>query len=440
MMKKLKNYIIAAFAAAAVWGAVSLYFTIAGRDVQGDFYSDWMPKEACHAPEENAYFHIKRFKDDFDQSDHTASGIDYNLRHAFLEGTTNRLALADKINAYLSAESNTLAVAQKILSSRGLSIPIDETDVFKYFSAVQYVASVYAVKATSEAVGGDIAKARSSLMDMYRIGRVLLDAESPYSFSLTFGHIICINALDEAAKPLFAPDEDEAWLKKVRGLCLTLSADGDQRMKAAVKRDLVSEAVSISKESPRDILLARDTTPLATVLLVFPGYARYALQSNRYIESYRASAEEMIRKLDEKKYDLAYARRELQARKNPFERNWLGEALADDRGWSCRSVYRALFRHHFDMRALATALACRSYKARHGAYPKALSDLVPEFLDEVPRDPFDGEELRYNAKDLFVWTPGERLSFTGKVKLGNNGKPYWSSHRNSRCIHYIERR
>lgn len=277
-------------------------------------------------------------------------------------------------------------------------------------------------------------------MDMYRIGRVLIDADSPYSLSLIFGHIICCDALDEAAKPLFAPEKDEAWLKKLRGLCLAQFADDDLRMKAAVKRDLVSEAVSISKESPRDILLARDTPPLATVLLVFPGYARYALQSNRYIESYRASAEEMIRKLDEKKYDLAYSRKEAQTKKSPFECNWLGEALADDQAQSCRSVYRAHFRHRFDMLARATALACRSYKARHGAYPKALSDLVPEFMDEVPRDPFDGEELRYNAKDLFIWTPGERLSFTGKVLSGKNGKPYWLNHRNSRCIHYIVER
>ena len=44
-----------------------------------------------------------------------------------------------------------------------------------------------------------------------------------------------------------------------------------------------------------------------------------------------------------------------------------------------------------------TAIALQRYKLRNGACPAALAVLVPEFLPAIPRDPVDGEPLRYRA-------------------------------------------
>ena len=41
------------------------------------------------------------------------------------------------------------------------------------------------------------------------------------------------------------------------------------------------------------------------------------------------------------------------------------------------------------------AIACERYRGKHGKLPQSLDELVPEFLPEVPADPFDGEPLRY---------------------------------------------
>lgn len=41
------------------------------------------------------------------------------------------------------------------------------------------------------------------------------------------------------------------------------------------------------------------------------------------------------------------------------------------------------------------AIALESYRLRHGAYPAALSDLVPAFLPAVPVDRFDGSPMKY---------------------------------------------
>lgn len=45
---------------------------------------------------------------------------------------------------------------------------------------------------------------------------------------------------------------------------------------------------------------------------------------------------------------------------------------------------------------LAAALALRAYRLDQGAYPGELSDLVPDYLDSIPQDPFAGDApLRY---------------------------------------------
>jgi hypothetical protein len=48
---------------------------------------------------------------------------------------------------------------------------------------------------------------------------------------------------------------------------------------------------------------------------------------------------------------------------------------------------------------VVTVLALERYRLRHGAYPPALSALVPELLRKTPRDFMDGQPLRYRAND-----------------------------------------
>lgn len=53
------------------------------------------------------------------------------------------------------------------------------------------------------------------------------------------------------------------------------------------------------------------------------------------------------------------------------------------------------------------ALALRADAGEHGGrYPARLDDLVPAYLDTVPRDPFDGAPLRYDPVRPAVWSIG----------------------------------
>ena len=60
-----------------------------------------------------------------------------------------------------------------------------------------------------------------------------------------------------------------------------------------------------------------------------------------------------------------------------------------------------------------TAIALKRYQLRHGDYPADLTALVPEFVPSVPRDPVDGQPLRYRRN-----TDGTFLLYS----VGENGK------------------
>ncbi|MGH7980198.1 MAG: hypothetical protein ACREE6_12560, partial [Limisphaerales bacterium] len=48
-----------------------------------------------------------------------------------------------------------------------------------------------------------------------------------------------------------------------------------------------------------------------------------------------------------------------------------------------------------ERRITLTAIALKRYQLVHGKFPVALSGLAPEFVPSVPRDPIDGQPLRY---------------------------------------------
>ena len=450
----------------AVWIAASLYFTIAGCDTSGDCICEYLPAPQNLAPEENAYTAIKEFAENI-PSNGTPLMRDYKLRNAYLDGTTNRLDLAEEARAYLAAESNTIAAAERILAAKGIDTPLAEVlSANAHVCTLMRIANIYKVKATYEAAQGDLAAGRQSLLDVYKIGRFLQTSDS-LSLGITFliGRAFCGIALATAAKPLFAPDDDEAWRVKLRELALAEIADDKELEKTAARRSLAGyQRATINYYATNRTMLVGHAIsgPLGLLDLVHltseqlsaerhkgiemrflvalastcPGYAKYSLQPNRTLERGREKVEEFCRKIDEDAYDVEYATQSAAARKNHFARNWLGdgETLSED------GPYRIFFRSKFCSWAFVVNMACRSYKAKYGKYPEVLSDLVPEFLAELPRDPYDGEELRYNATDHFIWTRGEKLDFDGKVEFYDNGKPRYVVRRSYHWIHFLDER
>jgi hypothetical protein len=58
------------------------------------------------------------------------------------------------------------------------------------------------------------------------------------------------------------------------------------------------------------------------------------------------------------------------------------------------------------LQATRVILALRAYQLTHGNLPPDLNALVPEFLDAVPADDFDGQPLRYAPDRKIVYSVG----------------------------------
>src|SRR5262249_47611630 len=58
-------------------------------------------------------------------------------------------------------------------------------------------------------------------------------------------------------------------------------------------------------------------------------------------------------------------------------------------------VTAAYVRVTAQLRCARVMLAAERYRQLHGRWPEKLDELVPEFLDKVPLDPFDSQPLRW---------------------------------------------
>lgn len=81
-------------------------------------------------------------------------------------------------------------------------------------------------------------------------------------------------------------------------------------------------------------------------------------------------------------------------------------------------------------RATAVQLAIERYRKQHGKRPETIEQLTPDFLPEVPVDPFNGEPLRYIAgpEETLVYSVGPNMKDDGgdyeSLVQGDGGYPY----------------
>ena len=61
--------------------------------------------------------------------------------------------------------------------------------------------------------------------------------------------------------------------------------------------------------------------------------------------------------------------------------------------------------------AARQAVALRLYRIQHGRYPDRLADLVPDFLDKLPTDPFSGGSYVYRkeGKGFIIYSLGNNM-------------------------------
>lgn len=90
------------------------------------------------------------------------------------------------------------------------------------------------------------------------------------------------------------------------------------------------------------------------------------------------------------------------------------------------TAIEAFARSAAETRSVATALAVERYRLKNGRLPAALQDLVPEFTEAVPLDPYDGKPLRYrvDGNGYTVYSISINRTDDGGAELENGNKQY----------------
>lgn len=93
--------------------------------------------------------------------------------------------------------------------------------------------------------------------------------------------------------------------------------------------------------------------------------------------------------------------------------NVIGKLLYSLMGSSHELAIYKMHELNFELEAVKTILALKAYKQSNGDLPESLSDLVPKYLNSVPKDPIDGKDIKYSKSKKIVYSVGQDLKNTG---------------------------
>ena len=76
-------------------------------------------------------------------------------------------------------------------------------------------------------------------------------------------------------------------------------------------------------------------------------------------------------------------------------------------------------------RAAVLGVATYRYQAQYGRPPSEFGDLSPEFVNIIPRDPFDGEQMRFKLTDqqFVIYGVGPDLVDDGGIPFNGPNQP-----------------
>lgn len=115
-------------------------------------------------------------------------------------------------------------------------------------------------------------------------------------------------------------------------------------------------------------------------------------------------------------YEAEWANDPGMGRRLLWQGNVIGKFLVEIMRRDSSMDFKAVCRARCDHAGARILIALRRYERRNGHLPEKLDELVPEFIEEVPRDPFDGQSLRYSRERRILWAVGENLRDDGGSK------------------------
>ena len=96
-----------------------------------------------------------------------------------------------------------------------------------------------------------------------------------------------------------------------------------------------------------------------------------------------------------------------------YVENFMGKVFYNIIAVSMTGVFGVKHSQDFSLKTTQLLTAIKAYKVENGRLPFNLEELVPDYISEVPKDPFDGKPIRYSAERKIIYSVGSDLIDSG---------------------------
>lgn len=412
----------AAFTVFFVFVAMVAAFLLASRDIPPPDTSDLVVVRPDLPPEENAYTFFTQ-----------ATNVFYwpkksDLSRDYLDGKeVDQTALVELV------ETNGEMVE---LIKRGIACPRCITPEVKDFSTLQpYISSWLsmgkwlAIKTRHDRLEGRYGQAVESCILLLQFSnRIQADAGSIVDYlvgiaTLDLGLIQAEDIIRDAGTP---PDELKRLAAALDGL-----GPFSPGLIQAFKGEYCTGANSLDLVLWGDLIFSELFDSPDGMFYRFLKRVRvpdYSLQPNRIRREMAALYREMITNVPCCYAGMTWSDVEgslnMKSSLDRFKPNGVGRYLCSILVPACRKTIAWKCKAECGVDAARLLAACRMYREQYGVLPDDLQALVPEFLPDVPSDPYDGKPFRYSPSSGVVYSVGPDLMDSGgSTRLSSNNKP-----------------
>ena len=306
------------------------------------------------------------------------------------------------IASHLAANKKAIELLHKLAGMQHSRYPINLSAGFATalppLSDIRYAARLLALDVVLHAERADSARSMDSITLILGVGRSL--AKEPLLISQLMRlscHRLAVSSLERAINRVEFTDEQLAALASSLAAARDDSAmarafAGERCGSLLVFKDpRLASAISGNRNAPATVFFhVYRAAGLADI-----GATAYIDFIDAYIEAANLAPDqrkEAAEAIDKRMKDTPRIHAIVQMISSPF-----GRVITLD------------VREMASLRTAVTALAIERYRLATAGLPKTLADLVPAYLDTIPKDPFDANDLRYRTLEagFIVYSVGE---------------------------------
>lgn len=436
-MKRILTWAAAILVAA--FGGLAVFVAAASRDVAPPDEAEFAAARPDVAPADNAFTYFLEATNLLVETTNAQPVAD------FLAG---RAPDGAELRALAASNAACFAQIQRGTECAVCSIPmaLSFDSEFPYINAWLKIGKLLAVRSRQARLDGRWADAAADALATARMGGLVADgAESMIHY------LVGMAIAGEGFEQILALATDPAVpAEDLRALAAELDARGpyDAGLALALKAesraaaDLVDGFVS-GRIDWLDLMTFGSRAPerdfgkrLVAGLMRSPYFFRPQATLRAIREKYRQAI---------RNAPLPYAQLDM-IEESPFGQSALQLLQPNSIGKFFRLMVVVPFRLTLEKKCRAESLlagaklvvACNRFARDKGRWPETLAQLVPEYLGEVPRDPFDGAPFRYSAEKGLVWSVGQNLTDEGgSTQVPGSNKEYVASRDRRRAEDFV---